>query len=125
MAEKSIELKNEIINTVSQKYLQALDKAMSNCNEDYSVGSRKDESLCLLFNDGQWEVFYAEKGLETDKKCYDDISDACIEVIERSSDDRNEIEETKQIYINEINRDVKSDFSSKTVYNLLNRIAVL
>lgn len=125
MAERNVELKKEIISTVSRKYLHALDIAMADSGEEYSVGNKKDETLCLIFNDGQWEVFFAEKMIESDKKCFDDISDACIEIIERSCADEKEIDSIKQTYINEINRDIKADFSSKTVYNLLNRIAVL
>ena len=37
----------------------------------------KDEALCLRFEDGNWFVFYSERGLQTGKESFVDESAAC------------------------------------------------
>lgn len=38
---------------------------------------QKDEALCLRFENGQWCVFYSERGLEREKECFADENAAC------------------------------------------------
>ena len=38
---------------------------------------QKDEALCLRCENGQWCVYYSERGLQTDKECFGDESAAC------------------------------------------------
>lgn len=37
----------------------------------------RDEALCLRFADGQWYVYYSERGLQTGKSAFIDESSAC------------------------------------------------
>jgi hypothetical protein len=43
----------------------------------YSVSGARDLALCLESVDGQWEVFYSEKGQRNGSKFFSSESDAC------------------------------------------------
>jgi len=45
-------------------------------------GRGKDEALTLLFQGGEWCVFYSERGLQNDKVCYNSEDEACRRVLE-------------------------------------------
>lgn len=51
--------------------------------EDYKpstyslTGGEPDEALCLSFDDGQWHVYYSERGLQTGKVSFGSESEAC------------------------------------------------
>lgn len=44
----------------------------------YSVLSDKDEASCMTYSDGEWSVYYSERGQKSNLRKAGDINDACI-----------------------------------------------
>ena len=53
----------------------------------YSLDEQKDEALCLRFENGEWCVYYSERGLETGKMCFADETTACEYFLEKMRSD--------------------------------------
>ncbi|HKN02852.1 MAG TPA: hypothetical protein VJY31_02785 [Buttiauxella sp.] len=43
----------------------------------YSIDNEKNESLCLLQENGKWIIFYSERGERSDPEYYDSEEVAC------------------------------------------------
>lgn len=45
--------------------------------DSYSIDKIKDESLCLVFDGGSWNIFYSERGSRTDVQSFTNEEEAC------------------------------------------------
>lgn len=54
----------------------------------YSVGSARNESYSLIYEGGNWKVFYSERGNRNDEAVLTDEDRACRELLERVTRDR-------------------------------------
>jgi hypothetical protein len=54
----------------------------------YSVGSPRNETYSLIPEDGNWKVFYSERGNRNDEATYSDEDRACQDLFERITRDR-------------------------------------
>lgn len=51
--------------------------------DEYSLGDVKESAVCLVKNGKSWEVFEKEKNSRNDLASYNNIVEACIEMIRR------------------------------------------
>ncbi len=58
--------------------------------EYYSLNGYKEESVCLSKNGSIWEVYIAERGLQSDKKDYTKLEDAVNDMIQRLAESKSD-----------------------------------
>jgi hypothetical protein len=51
----------------------------------FLIGNKgvKDDKYCLMQIDGEWQVFYGERGKKNKLATFTDESDACLELLSR------------------------------------------
>lgn len=59
---------------------------------DYCLGSPSEQKICILKKDDIWEVFIVERGIEFDKTKHKECIDACIQVLNYCSYNKEEFE---------------------------------
>ncbi len=65
-------------------YLEKLNNTLKKhfAEAHYSFSKRHD-AVCLIKEDGNWKVFYSERGADFNVSYHDNIMEACIEMIRR------------------------------------------
>ena len=74
---------------IYKNYLDALETALKACEVSprvYTILGVRDESICLTYSEGMWQVFYMERGKKRDLIVHEDIQDACMAVIHAVSE---------------------------------------
>lgn len=61
------------------KYILSKNKAV-----DYSILDKKEWKTCLQKDGDQWKVSFIERGQDVSPKLYDNVNDACLDVIQRT-----------------------------------------
>jgi hypothetical protein len=61
----------------SENLKQELERLNIPSSEYSLTGGLPNESYCIDFNDGVWEVYYSERGCKTGLKTFEDESSAC------------------------------------------------
>jgi hypothetical protein len=56
-------------------------------SDAYCLGADRDETYCLLFEDGRWHVYYSHRGLRGRERVFDDQAAACQELLDVVSND--------------------------------------
>ncbi len=110
---------SEIMYIAANEYIDALINTLREYNVPsswYSVKEAKDNAICLLNTGDVWEVFHSERGEADSLNQFDNIKDACYEVINRLAEDDVEQNDMNNIFENHINKidESKGNSISKT-----------
>lgn len=54
----------------------------------YSLGRDRDEAYCLVGGEGEWRVYYSERGNRNDERVLPSEAEACEELLRRLLSDR-------------------------------------
>ncbi|MCW0350872.1 hypothetical protein NB701_004234 [Pantoea ananatis] len=77
------EIKKSKENLVDKEELIKNLNKLSIPNDSYSIGSIEDETLCMIFDDLMWCIFYSERGHRTEPEYFASENDACHAFIKR------------------------------------------
>jgi hypothetical protein len=53
----------------------------------YSISSDRDETYCLVVEDGRWHVYYSQRGNRSNERVFQDEAAACQALLEAVSSD--------------------------------------
>ena len=80
LLKESKELLNAVAQVLYGVQITALKETLDRFHiseRHYTILDVRDDSVCLVYDGGQWNVFSSERGLETNKKHSLEIQDAC------------------------------------------------
>lgn len=117
----------EIMLGFSQKYIDALENTFSHYGiwkREYSVGSLQDCATCMIFCYDRWGIFFCERNSRIELERFDDvdISNACLEMIRRVSEEKDNILEMQEYYHSLLEQNSNLGFGSKDIEETLEKM---
>ena len=129
MADKSYDiveytnkLASEIIAVVFKSQIDALTETLRQFQvraNTYSILSKKDERICLLYRDGEWLILTSERGQEFDVMHFEDIDDACLALIDELSGSDEEKKQMRSYFLSQLKKTASNKVSSALLFTTL------
>ena len=98
--------------------------ALKNTLERFHVSSRcysmfeiREESSCLIYEEGLWSVFFAERNMRTNEKRTEDPEEACRFLLYAMADSREEYEQMVHYFEREISKQTSGRKTSTDFYS--------
>lgn len=63
--------------------LSASLQALGVAHDAYSIGLDRDETYCLIHEQGLWKVYYSERGNRNDERAFTQEPPACRDLLDR------------------------------------------
>ena len=92
-------------------------------NRRYSLLKYQPESLCLMCNEGRWEVFFSERNNKEDERSFSDINDACRYMISKIALSFKEVKKMQKEYDKKVLRAAQTPASLMEIDAILRRFA--
>ena len=86
----------------------------------YTLLGVRDESTCLIYQDGEWATFFFERGQKTGESHFTDIDDACLEVL-RSVGVGGSRQYMREYYQKELHKRTKKNPSSRELQECIRK----
>ena len=82
----------------------------------YSLFEVKDEHTCLIYEEGEWKVFFSERNNRTNEKDSNNPEEACQNLLYAMADSMEEYQQMSRYYQGEMKRNPMSGLSSSDIY---------
>ena len=127
------EMKNDINSNVNdlacdlakvlyKNQFSALEKTLERFhvpNRFYSLFTIKNETTCMLYSEGEWTVFFSERGMRTGEKRFDNPGDACLSLLYAMAETNAEYQQMERYYKHELDSNPSSEVSSPELYRVV------
>lgn len=126
MAKEITAISTDIMQGFSKKYIDAMQATFRKYGiwkSMFSVGANADEATCMLYHNGKWEVFFSEKNKKIELEQFDDegISDACIAMIRRVPEEKENVAEMEKYYRSLLEKNTKLGFRAKDIEKIITK----
>jgi len=111
--DRQIEVATEIINKYGFLYRCSLTES-----------SPTEEKVCLRFIDSKWCVYYIERGTAYDTESFDNVNDACVEIILKAILDKSMHKKAIEDYYNKLLDDKNDNIRNSTIRFLVSSEAI-
>ena len=128
MAKAIVNASADIMQGFAQKYIDAMNATFDKYGiwkRLFSVGSVKDEATCMIYRNGKWEIFFSERDSAVEPEFYDDdnISEACMAMIRRVPDEKEDVPEMLNYYHALLNKSSRLGFRVKDIEKIISKYA--
>lgn len=96
-------LSNAVAEVLYKDQISALKETLDRFHvseRHYTILDVRDDSVCMLCDGGQWNVFSSERGMETNKKSSLEIQEACEMLLYSMSETDEEYKQMVQYFSN-------------------------
>ena len=82
----------------------------------YTLFGDRDESVCLVYDKGEWAVYFSERDLRTDEIRTGDSAEACRRLLYKLAENSSEYQQMLKYYEKEVKNQSSEGVTSKDIY---------
>ena len=121
MANKNVNnVTAEIMRLAYQNTFEAFEKTLTGhdvSRRAYTIMGERDDSLCMICDEGVWKVFHSERGTRFDTRDFENVTDACLYIIHRLSASGEKELEMMSSFLRELQKTQNTALSPKAVFD--------
>ena len=122
LVEYTNQIASELIAVVFKSQIEALTETLRQFQvraNTYSILSKKDERVCLIYRNGEWLLLTSERGQEFDVIHFEDIDDACVALISEMANSDEENTQMQAYFQSQLEKTASNKISSALLFATL------